>query len=157
MRPEPHKAEGPGDTHSGKTASGERAPSLASARRAGAWQAGLRTRSAARTSLAARQSLPAWPPPARAREPAGRFRLTQAQQPGSGRRRQDGPGQRGPHREGAAARLPQAVAGPRQHYRLRPPHRYPSRSRASVRAAPWAGVGVLGRQHGAGRGARPCT
>lgn len=68
------KAEGLGDTHSGKAASGKRAPSLASARRAGAWQAGLHRRSAARTSLAARQSLSARPPPARARESAGRFR-----------------------------------------------------------------------------------
>lgn len=33
-----------------------------------------RLRSAARTSLAARQSRPGGPPPARAREPAGRFR-----------------------------------------------------------------------------------
>ncbi|XP_029416081.1 CDGSH iron-sulfur domain-containing protein 2 isoform X2 [Nannospalax galili] len=37
--------------------------------------------------------------------------------------RQDGLGERGPHREGAAARLPQAAAGPGEHYRLRSPHR----------------------------------
>lgn len=78
----------------------------------------------ARHSPRANRCPPGHLPPEPASPPAASA-LTQAQQPGSGRRRQDGPGQRGPHREGAAARLPQAVAGPRQHYRLRPPHRYP--------------------------------
>lgn len=109
---------------------------LCSARR-GAWQARaapLRSAplgSAPQRARHSRAPIAAWLailPPEPASPPAASA-LTQAQQPGgqraagSGRGRQDGSGQRGPHREGAAARLPQAAPGPREHHGLRPPHR----------------------------------
>lgn len=75
-----------------------------------------------------RAPIAAWPghlPPG----PAGRFRSHASAAAG-----QDGAGQRGPHREGAAARLPQAAPGPREHYRLRPPHSF---RMAPVTALPW--------------------
>lgn len=99
-------------------------------------QAGLRTRSApqrSRHSPRANRGLAGHLPPEPASPPAASA-LTQAQQRGSGRRQQDGPGQRGPHREGAAARLPQAAPGPRQHYGLRPPHSF---RMAPFTALPW--------------------
>lgn len=48
--------------------------------------------------------------------------------------RQDGAGERGPHREGAAPRVSEAAPGPGEHYRVRAAHSF---RMAPVAAIPW--------------------
>lgn len=47
---------------------------------------------------------------------------------------QDGAGERGPHRKGAAPRVSEAASSAREYYRVRPTHSF---RMASVIAVPW--------------------